>query len=70
MSTRTLTYEESLDLQYEAGVYYGAIEGEKRGEKRGEIKGLLRAGLGIDKIMELTNASKTEIMDLQKQLRN
>ncbi len=56
MSTRTLTYEESLDLQYKAGVYYGSIEGEKRGE----IKGLLRAGLGIDKIMELTNASKTE----------
>ncbi len=73
MSTKTLTYEESLDLQYEAGVYYGAIEGEKRGEEREKQKialTMLKSGMEVAMISKFTKLNLGEIADLEKQLLN
>lgn len=80
MMIEQLSYEEVLDYQYEVGVNIGREEGEKRGialgekrgmalgEKRGKIIGLLMAGMDTNKIMELTEASEEEILDIKKNL--
>ncbi len=60
----------------EEGREEGRIEGHKeghkeglaQGEKRGKIIGLLMAGLDSEKIIELTNASEKEILDIKNSL--